>query len=123
MKKLAILTVLIIPLLLCTSWGFFAHQRINNLAIFTLPSGMIGFYKENSKYATEHAVYPDKRRYADTLELPSHYLDLENYEQQIDSIPEKWIDALAKYGPKSLQANGMLPWQIQRTYYSLVKAF
>ncbi|TCD11100.1 S1/P1 Nuclease [Pedobacter frigidisoli] len=123
MKRLTILIALIIPLFLCTSWGFFAHQRINNLAIFTLPTGMIGFYKKNIKYITEHAVDPDKRRYADTLEAPRHYLDVENYEKDIDSIPEKYNDALAKYGLKHLNANGIVPWQIQRTYYSLVKAF
>ncbi|MFC4212558.1 zinc dependent phospholipase C family protein [Pedobacter lithocola] len=123
MKRLTIYIALIIPLFLCTSWGFFAHQRINNLAIFTLPSGMIGFYKKNIKYITEHAVDPDKRRYADTLEAPRHYLDVENYEKSIDSIPEKYTDALAKYGLKQLNANGIVPWQIQRTYYSLVRAF
>lgn len=123
MKRLAILSALIIPLFLCTSWGFFAHQRINNLAVFTLPTGMIGFYKKNIKYITEHAVDPDKRRYADTLEAPRHYLDIENYEKSIDSIPEKWNDAVAKYGQKHLNSNGIVPWQIQRTYFSLVKAF
>lgn len=123
MKRLAILIALIIPLFLCTSWGFFAHQRINNLAIFTLPNGMIGFYKKNLKYITEHAVDPDKRRYADMLEAPRHYLDVENYEKCIDSIPEKWNDALTKYGLKHLNTNGIVPWQIQRTYFSLVKAF
>ncbi|KQM64561.1 S1/P1 Nuclease [Pedobacter sp. Leaf216] len=123
MKRLTILAALIIPIFLCTSWGFFAHQRINNLAIFTLPGDMIGFYKKNIKYITEHAVDPDKRRYADTLEAPRHYLDVENYEKNIDSIPEKWNDALAKYGLKKLNADGIVPWQIQRTYYSLVKAF
>jgi len=123
MKRLTITIALIIPLIICTSWGFFAHQRINNLAVFTLPTGMIGFYKNNIKYITEHAVDPDKRRYADTLEAPRHYLDVENYEKSIDSIPEKWNDALAKYGQKHLNANGIVPWQIQRTYFSLVKAF
>jgi hypothetical protein len=123
MKRLTILTALIIPIFLCTSWGFFAHQRINNLAVFTLPAGMITFYKKNIKYITEHAVDPDKRRYADTLEAPRHYLDVENYEQNIDSIPEKWDDALAKYGQKKLNADGIVPWQIVRTYYSLTKAF
>ncbi len=123
MKRLTIYLALIIPILLCTSWGFFAHQRINNLAIFTLPVGMLSFYKKNIKYITEHAVDPDKRRYADTLEAPRHYLDVENYEKDVDSIPEKWNDALVKYGQKKLNADGILPWQIQRTYYSLVKAF
>lgn len=123
MKRLTILITLIIPLFLCTSWGFFAHQRINNLAIFTLPGSMIGFYKKNIKYITEHAVDPDKRRYIDTLEAPRHYLDVENYEKSIDSIPEKFNDALAKYGNKHLNANGIVPWQIQRTYFNLVNAF
>ncbi|WP_443938362.1 zinc dependent phospholipase C family protein [Pedobacter sp. MW01-1-1] len=123
MRKILLLLTLIIPLFLCTSWGFFAHQRINQLAVFTLPSEMIGFYKKNLKYITEHAVDPDKRRYADTLEAPRHYLDVENYELNIDSIPEKWNDAVAKYGSKKLNSDGIVPWQIQRTYYSLVKAF
>lgn len=123
MKRLTILIALIIPLFLCTSWGFFAHQRINQLAIFTLPNGMIGFYKKNIKYITEHAVDPDKRRYADTLEAPRHYLDVENYEKEIDSIPQKWNDAVDKYSLKKMNENGIVPWQIQRTYFSLVKAF
>ncbi|RZL36298.1 MAG: S1/P1 Nuclease, partial [Pedobacter sp.] len=123
MKRLAKLSLLIIPLLCCTSWGFFAHRRINQLAIFTLPSDMVNFYKNANKYIIEHAVDPDKRRYIDTLEAPRHYLDVENYEENIDSIPEKFNDALAKYGQKKLNENGIVPWQIQRTYYSLVKAF
>ncbi|MBB4108059.1 zinc dependent phospholipase C family protein [Pedobacter zeae] len=123
MKRLTILTALIIPIFLCTSWGFFAHQRINNLAVFTLPPAMIGFYKKNIKHITEHAVDADKRRYADTLEAARHYLDVENYEKNIDSIPEKWDDALAKYGQKKLNTNGIIPWQVQRSYYGLVNAF
>jgi len=123
MKRLTFLALLIIPFLFCTSWGFFAHRRINQLAIFTLPTDMITFYKTANKYIFEHAVDPDKRRYIDTLEAPRHYLDVENYETHIDSIPEKFNDALAKYGQKRLNQNGIVPWQIQRTYYSLVKAF
>lgn len=123
MKRLMIIGSLIIPLILCTSWGFFAHQKINRLAVFTLPVGMIAFYKKNIKTITENAVAADMRRYADTLEAPRHYLDVESYGLSIDSIPQKWDDALAKYGRKHLHENGILPWQIQRTYYSLVKAF
>lgn len=123
MKRLTFTLALIIPLLLCTSWGFFAHRRINQLAVFTLPPEMLSFYKAGYKYITEHAVDPDKRRYIDTLEAPRHYLDVENYEANIDSIPEKFKDALAKYGQQKLNENGIVPWQIQRSYYGLVKAF
>lgn len=123
MKRLTTLFLLIIPILFCTSWGFFAHQRINQLAIFTLPTEMISFYKAGSNYIISHAVDPDKRRYIDTLEAPRHYLDVENYEENIDSIPEKWELALKKYGQKKLNESGIVPWQIERSYYSLVKAF
>ncbi len=123
MKKSIILISLVGLTLLFCSWGFFAHKRINQLAIFTLPEGMIGFYKNNHKYITEHAIDPDKRRYADTAEAPRHYLDVENYESHIDSIPEKWNDAVNKYGAKKIAKEGMVPWQIQRTYYNLVRAF
>ena len=109
--------------MLC-SWGFFAHQRINRLAVFTLPKGMIKFYKSNIEYITEHSVDPDKRRYADTAEAPRHFIDADRYGRSpFDSVPQKWTDAKAKYSEKILLENGIVPWQIERSYYSLVKAF
>lgn len=106
-----------------SSWGFFAHIRINRMAVLTLPNGPSRFYKANIVYLSEHAVDPDKRRYADTAEAPRHYLDVEGYEENIDSIPRKWDDAVKKYGLKKLNENGVLPWHIQRSYYKLVNAF
>jgi hypothetical protein len=113
----------IISVLLLNSWGFFAHMQINRLAVFTLPKDVGRFYKSNIKYLSDHAVDPDKRRYADTAEAPRHYLDVELYESNIDSIPRKWDDAVSKYGNEKLQENGILPWQIQKSYYKLVSAF
>lgn len=116
--------LLITATLICSSWGFFAHQRINRLAVFTLPGGMIRFYKSNIDFITEHAVDPDKRRYVDSAEAPKHFLDADRYGvSPFDSIPQKWNDAVSKYSEKILHENGTVPWQIERTYYSLVKAF
>lgn len=123
MKRILILVACCCILLLSSSWGFFAHQCINRNAVFTLPEGMNGFYKRNVRYLTEHAVDPDKRRYMDTAEAPRHYLDVEAYEKNIDSIPRNWDDAVRRYSLPRLNANGILPWQIQRSYYRLVNAF
>lgn len=125
MKLKNLLLILLLPcILLFSSWGFFAHQRINKLAIFTLPKDLIGFYKNNIIYITEHAVDPDKRRYADSLEAPRHYLDADHYgEKPFEAIPRKWNDAVAKLSEDTLNAYGIVPWQIQRTYFKLVKAF
>lgn len=106
-----------------SAWGFFAHMQINQLAVYTLPQGLSRFYKHNIKYISDHAVDPDKRRYADTLEAPKHYLDVEVYETQIDSIPFRYEDAVKKYGKVKLHESGTLPWQIQNSYYKLVNAF
>lgn len=124
MRKNHCIIFLIIICLTCSSWGFFAHQRINRLAVFTLPGGMIRFYKSNITYITEHAVDADKRRYADTAEAAKHFIDADRYgKAPFDSIPQKWKDASAKYSERVLLENGIVPWQIERTYYSLVKAF
>src|SRR5690606_11742694 len=47
--------------------------------VFTLPPEMIKFYKKNIEYITEHAVDPDKRRYAVEGEAPRHYIDIDHY--------------------------------------------
>lgn len=123
MKRPFVYAISISSWLLLSSWGFFAHMQINQLAVYTLPQSLSGFYKRNSKYITDHAVDPDKRRYADTLEAPKHYLDVEVYEAHIDSIPFRYEDAVKKYGSAKLQESGTLPWQIQNSYYKLVNAF
>jgi hypothetical protein len=123
MKRSFVYAICICSWLFFSSWGFFAHMQINQLAVYTLPQGLSGFFKRNIKYITNHAVDPDKRRYADSLEAPRHYLDAEVYEPNIDSIPFKYEDALKKYGKKKLQESGTLPWQIQSSYYKLVNAF
>lgn len=124
MGKIRLISSLFFLLILCSSWGFFAHQRINRLAVFTLPNGLMGFYKNNITFITEHAVDPDKRRYADSAEAPRHYIDADHYgAAPFDSIPEKYKDAVVKYSEDNIKAHGIVPWHIERTYYSLVKAF
>lgn len=79
-------------------WGFFAHKRINRLAVFTLPPKMMGFFKKNIDWLADHAVDPDMRRYATKQEAPRHYIDLDNYgKPPFDSLPRQWTDALAAY--------------------------
>lgn len=76
-------------------WGFFAHKRINRLAVLTLPPEMMAFFKPNIDYLTDHAVDPDMRRYASKHEAPRHYIDLDNYGQApYPDLPRQWLDAL-----------------------------
>lgn len=123
-KRSIIFVGLLIIAVTCSSWGFFAHQRINRLAVFTLPNGLIGYYKNHLNYITEHAVDPDKRRYADSAEAPRHFIDADHYGlAPFDNIPEKYKDAVTKYSANALKEQGIVPWHIEKTYFALVKAF
>ncbi len=126
--KKVVLVVTILMLLSkpyeANSWGFFAHKKINQMAVFTLPPQMIGFYKKHLHYISEHAVDPDKRRYAIAEEAPRHYIDLEHYGVHAsDSIPIHWNDAVKKYTEDTLNAYGIVPWQVDKMLYRLQKAF
>jgi hypothetical protein len=102
------------------TWGFFAHKKINQLAVFTLPPEMISFYKKNIDYLTAHAVDPDRRRYSNPAEPPRHYIDIDHYvspndsvgrgKNPFDSIPKQWKDAVKKYSEDTLNAYGIVPW-------------
>lgn len=111
-------------IVLCSSWGYYAHQRINRLAVFILPKAMSGFYKANIQFITEHAISPDKRRYVDSTEAPRHFLDTDRYgKKPFANIPRKWRDAAKKYSADTLNKYGTVPWAIQTQYYRLVEAF
>ena len=126
MPKRWFLLVLVLFCFLLTGfrWGFFAHKKINRLAVFTLPATMAGFYKKNLEYITEAAVNPDRRRYAIPEEAPRHYIDLDDYgDSAIFKLPRYWNQAVEKFGEDSLNAHGILPWHIQRVYFQLKEAF
>jgi hypothetical protein len=109
---------------LFASWGFYAHYRVNRLAIFTLPKAMSGFYQANIEYLTEHAISADRRRYVDSAEIPRHFFDADHYgKDPFHTVPQKWAESVQKYTADTLHKYGTLPWTIQYNYYQLVDAF
>jgi hypothetical protein len=105
-------------------WGFYAHQRINRLAVFALPPEMFGFYKKHIRFLTEHAVNPDRRRYAVKGEAPRHFIDIDRYgDSAIFKLPRFWREAVSQYSEDSLQAYGIVPWHINAMKHQLTEAF
>jgi hypothetical protein len=106
------------------SWGFFGHQKINNYAVFLLPPQMLSFYKTHINFITEHAIDPDKRRYAIKEEAPRHYLDLDHYgAYPYDTLPHIWQDAVDRFGEDTLNKHGIGPWWVIAMQKNLTKAF
>lgn len=106
------------------SWGFYAHKKINKMAVFILPPEMIGFYKLHLNYIIEEAVTPDKRRYAVEGEAPRHYIDIDIYgDSAVYKLPRYWHDAVEVHTEDTLLAYGTVPWHIQRVANNLTYAF
>ena len=81
-------------------------------------------YKPNIEFLTEHAVDPDKRRYAVAEEGSRHFIDIDYYgHYPFDSLPRNWDLAVAKYSAPTLSQNGIVPWWIQTMQRRLVNAF
>jgi hypothetical protein len=124
MRKLILIKLFLLQSLTGFCWGFYAHKKINYLAVFLLPPEMMVFYKPNIAFIEEHAVDPDKRRYMIPAEGPRHYIDIDQYGKfPFDSLPRSWTDAVNKYGIDSLQAHGIVPWWWQTMLFRLTKAF
>ena len=62
--RISLLLVLLSSSAECFCWGFYAHRRINYFSVFLLPPEMMALYKPQIDFLAEHAVDPDKRRYA-----------------------------------------------------------
>ncbi len=85
---------------------------------------MMLLYKPNIEFVTEHAIDPDKRRYAVAAEGPRHYIDIDYYgKYPYTELPHNWKDATAKYGEDTLQENGIVPWHVQTMLTRLTTAF
>ena len=81
-----------------SDWGFYGHRQINRHAVFTLPPDLMIFYKPNIDFVTQHAIDPDKRRYASKYEAVRHFInpdEIDVYPFRV--FPRKWTAALAKF--------------------------
>ncbi|CAN5872386.1 hypothetical protein BH11BAC4_BH11BAC4_05720 [soil metagenome] len=124
MKQILITTGLLFVWVQCFCWGFYAHRKINYFAVFLLPPEMLVLYKPNTDFLTEHAVDPDKRRYAVPGEGPRHYIDIDHYgAYPYTNLPRKWDEAVQKFTQDSLMEYGIVPWHVQLMLQRLTTAF
>jgi len=126
LKLIAIVLLLLLAKPIDSSaWGFYAHRKINNLAVYTLPPELFGFYKAHIKEITKRATAADERRGVMANEAPKHYIDADHYEHScpLDTIPHNWEDALVLYTEDTVKSYGIVPWNIDFVLYSLTKAF
>jgi hypothetical protein len=103
-------------------WGFYAHKKINSLAIFTLKKPLNVFFRRHIKEIEDLAVLPDQRRYIMDEEASRHYIDLDQY--HIDSIKySNWSNISEKIHADTIKKHGIVVWHIPIVYKKLVYSF
>jgi len=116
-----VLKITLVFLLISTSigltfaWGRWGHKHISRAAVFALPAPMQKFYYNHIDFITEGAVVPDLRRSLvnDKNEPPRHYIDVENFNMPVSSLPKTSKEAFEKYDSSFFNRNGFLPWYIE----------
>lgn len=122
--SLLLALLLILPPLDAHTFGFFAHRKINRMAVFTLPPEMVGFFKLHVEYLSERSVDPDRRAHAVEGEAPRHYIDIDHFgEDAFNVMPRNWRDAVEKFSEDTLMEQGVLPWHIHVMMGRLTRAF
>lgn len=110
-----------------STWGFAGHERINEFAIYLLPSRLQAFFIQHLPYLVSQSVAPDKRRYISEFEAPRHYIDLDHYytkgQDPFWNLPQNWQEAVDCHSEDTLQAYGIVPWHVIHMKYRLQKAF
>ncbi len=124
MKNIWLCSITLLISQYCFCWGFYGHQQINRVAVFLLPPEMMVLFKPGAEFLIEHSVDPDKRRYAVAEEAPRHYIDIDHYGKwPFDSLPRKWMDAVAKFSIDTVNKYGIVPWWLQTMLGRLTDAF
>ncbi len=94
------------------------------MPFFYSPRKCCSFISRTLHSFTEHAIDPDKSRYAVPDEGPRHYIDIDHYgAYPYTSLPRKWTDAVAKFAEDSFMTYGIVPWHVQIMLQRLTDAF
>ncbi len=107
------------------AWGFEAHRFIADKVVALLPPGLRELFERQRVQFVEHAIDPDLwRNVGFEDEPPRHFLDLDAYgSAPFDALPRSYDEAVAKYGPEKVNAEGTLPWRVSEMHGRLRRAF
>ncbi len=107
------------------AWGFEAHKYIADRVIALLPPGLRELFEQQRVAFVEHSIDPDLWRNVGFDEEPSrHFLDLDAYgAAPFEALPRSYDEAVARYGPEKVNAEGTLPWRVAEIHGRLRRAF
>ena len=95
------------------AWGGNADRLVVNNAVGTLPEEIRPFFEANRQYLVLHVADATQEATKSPAELHNQYIRLDHYGQYpFTALPRIYKDAARKFSKRSLDANGLLPWEI-----------
>ncbi len=120
MKSIVFLTLSLLSFSLFP-WGFYAHRKINEYAVFCLPEERLKFYRPHLNRLVDLSVIPDIRKNTAISEFSLHYIDLERYHLNKQNFQDDDFLEFCEAND-SCRSNGILPWHILRVFNELKTA-
>jgi hypothetical protein len=119
-----LLAILFLALPSSFGWGENAERMIVDKAVDTLPDEMLPFFQANRTFLVQHVTDPLQSEARTPAELPKGFIALDHYGTfPFTELPRSYTAAVAKYGRRTLDAHGVLPWQIGLYSKKLTDAF
>jgi hypothetical protein len=113
-----------LPLASTFGWGENAERLVTNKAVDTLPSEMGTFFEANRQYLVQHVTDAGELDAKIAADEHKSYVQLDHYGPfPFSALPRQYNAAVKKYGRRTLDKYGLLPWQIGLYSKKLTDAF
>ena len=129
MKRLAGAVILLLAAVVFAlpapfGWGESALRLITDKAIDTLPDEMLPFFQSSRAFLVQHANDAAATESKSSAALRNGFIELDHYGPfPFTALPRSYMEAVAKYGKRSVAAHGQLPWEIGVYSEKLTDAF
>lgn len=111
---LASIVALFALALTCTyGWGANGERLVTNKAVDTLPVEMGTFFQSNRQFLVQHVMDAAELDAKIAADEHKSYIQLDHYGQfPFSALPRSYNAAVKKYGRRTIDKYGLLPWQI-----------
>jgi hypothetical protein len=124
MRTSLALLILLLALPSSFGWGENAERMIADKAVDTLPEEMVSFFQANRQFIVQHVTDPAESEAKNPSERRNNFIELDHYGPfPFAALPRVYTEAVAKYGRRTIEAHGQLPWQIGLYSQKLTDAF
>ncbi len=106
------------------AWNANADRLIANKAVDALPDEVRPFFEANRNFIVQHAIGPPDESVKNPAERHNSFIRLDHYGPfPFTALPRDYKAAVVKFSKRTLEANGLLPWEIGLYSQRLTDAF